>query len=144
MAIAYPRDVAQYAGMYREGFIDIDVAMRMTEAASRRAVRKAKAEITSDEYDDITTNKAEGDADYDDLQEAEALLIAYYALPAMNMRMTRKGGLQRRTGTVDNENDLMSYSEMDAYRQGWFSEAMDILDTLAPTDSDESEHVYAG
>ena len=77
------------------------------------------------------------------LREAEALLAAYYALPSLNLRMTKKGGLQRRTGLVENENDLMSQAEMDAYRQRWLSDALDTLETLAPSDSVEVEPGYA-
>jgi len=82
--------------------------------------------------------------EHDDLKEAEALLVAYFALPSLNLRLTRKGGLQRRTGMVDNENDLMSKSEMDSYRETWFGDAMDIFDLLSPSDSKERDPVFAG
>lgn len=136
--------VAKYAGWYREGSPDTELGNRALDISGARAERKARREITDTEYDDIVSKKTgTKSAEYADLQEAEALLVAYWALKSLNLRITKKGGLQRRTGTVDNENDLMSYSEMDAYRQGWFDDAMDILDDLAPTDTEEAESVYA-
>lgn len=136
--------IAQYAGFRRNGSFDGEIGKEAFQIARQRAEREAREEITDTEYDDIVSKKnGSKSAEYSDLQEAEALLCAYFALPSLNLRLTKKGGLQRRTGTVDNENDLMSYSEMDAYREDWYSDAQNILDNLAPADSDQAEVVYA-
>ena len=114
----------------------------MFEIAGTRPTRKAKEEITSDGYDDIVS-KGAGNEDYEALQEAESLLFVYFALPRMNLRVTEKGGLQRRTGVVDNENDLMSYSEMNEYRSDAFGDAMDILEDIAPDRATSTDPVFA-
>lgn len=144
MPEATPVDVAEYAGMYRSEGLDIELGERALNVAGRRAERKARNEITSEEYDDIVSNKSGSKAEeYKDLQEAEAFLTAYFAMPALNLRITKKGGAVRRTGLVDNENDLMSYSEMDAYRETWFGAALDIFAEIVPESSTEQDPVYA-
>jgi len=144
MPEATVKNVAEAAGMYRDGKLDIELADRALTVAGRRAERKARSEITSNEYDDIVANKGGSKSEeYADLQEAEGLLAAYYAMPALNLRITKKGGAVRRTGLVDNENDLMSYSEMDAYRETWFGAAVDIFEEIAPESSTEQDPVYA-
>lgn len=144
MPEANVKDIAEAAGMYRKDGLDFELAERAKRIAGARAERKAREEITGDEYDDIVSKKGGSkSAEYEDLQEAEGYLIAYYAMPSLNMRITKKGGAVRRTGLVDNENDLMTYSEMDDYRGTWFGSAMDIFELLAPSDSTETDPVYA-
>lgn len=134
--IANAGTVAQNASLYREGSLDIDLASRMVQGHGSRAEREAKKRLgSSEDYDTIVGQDGSADQDeqdeYDALLEAESLLVFYYALPYFNLRMTKKGGLQRRTGLVEDANDLMSQAEMNAYRQRVYRDAIEIIEDLA-------------
>lgn len=130
--------VAKAGGWYRSGGLDMDLAGRAIDIAGSRPTFRCKEKLSEDRFDEIKDDNAKGDEIWDRLQEAESLLVVYYALPRLNQRLTKKGGLQRQTGLVDNENDLMSHQEMERYRDTAYADAMDVLADLGDTASDAS------
>ena len=140
--VADPLSIAQVAGFYADGQANTGLGVRAQAIAGSRAERRVRREITSDGYDDIEA-AGPGSDDFEALKEAESLIVAYIALPRLNLRLTEKGGLQRRTGVVDNENDLMSKAEMDAYREDWLGEANDLLAEIAPDEATGTDPVFA-
>lgn len=131
MALADSGSVATHNGMYQGGNLQIDVAGRMVQAKGAQAERKAREVLTDERYDEIVDNNTRGDQAWDWLQEAESYFVFATALRRFNLRLTKKGGAVRRTGTVDNENDLMSQGEVAAYADEAYSDATELLEELS-------------
>ena len=59
---------------------------------------------------------------------AESALALYYALPQLNLRITKLGGIVRSTGYEDSRTEIMNKFEADRYRGKLWTDAHNLLE----------------
>lgn len=145
-------DIQDLAQIYVKGSRDTDLANRILEAGGYLAERWLRRHLNADEddiddgtndrYQDVIDNNTDGDVLYDSLVKAEALLATFYAIPRLQVRITKKGGLVRATGNVDQTVDLMSHNEMNAYRSQLKQDAQQLLEDVIEDEDEDANIVY--
>ena len=101
-------------------------------AAAEREMRDHLGDKLYGELEGDTTHKHHAAA-----EEAESLLVLYYALPVMNLSVQEDGEVIRSTGFDQSREELMSHDELEAYRTEIYQQAMTALPSVAAGERDE-------
>lgn len=112
----------------------LTVHLKKAELRLRELIGDAK-------YDELNANSG---SQRDQAAQAESYLTAYYALPFLNLRVTKKGGFVMATGFEQSRNELMSKRELDGYRAGFFRQAMLLIKDFALFNNDDGDELDAG
>lgn len=121
-------NVATYNGLSSGGAEQTNLATRVLNIGEAEAVIEAKRVLGSTRYDAVA-DAGSGTA-YDNLLRAVSVLCYYYAMPNVNLLPGDDGGFQRATGLVENQNDVMSQKELQAYRQRIYERAQTLLSEI--------------
>lgn len=159
MALANSQTIYEATGF------DVAICEKIERFASRAALEAKRLLSSTRSEDEATGTETEGSATYTTrldrigvryaeiealgadntlyqyLELAESLLAVYYALPALNLRITKEGGLATAIGLVEGQRDLMTQREMQAYRREFYRQARELLDDLRR--DEDYEPIYA-
>jgi hypothetical protein len=121
--------------IHNELRLPLDTAQEVAQSLNLMAAEtQVKEWVTSGEYDRITSNKSEGDAEYDRLVYSETLLaFASYIGNRGAIRLSEKGGLVRDLGMVNQQTtirQLLSQGEVEEVQGRLRDQAKDILGDL--------------
>lgn len=121
MALADEVDIHEYAGF------PPSVASKFKPRLPS-AERKLRSEITSRGYDAVAADQDHPARDA--VVEAEVLLTVYYGLPFANLKLDEGGHAVRAEGWDQSRRETMSHSELGAYRDDLWEQAMAIADDV--------------
>jgi len=107
-----------------------------------KAEKRLRALISDDTYDDLSSRPAE-DPDRERAAQAESLLAVYFALPFLNLRITKTGGIVKTTGLEATQTELMSKGEMEKYRYNFLAQALLLIDDLITEEIGEEDDLKA-
>ena len=124
-----PVEIARQNNFETDGKPNATLGAKIEEQGYDLAVVQTKRILGESRYDEVVA-LATTDADYQTLIRALGKFAFYYAMPSLNLRLSTKGGFLRSTGLVENQRDLMSKRELEAYRDDIFREATLLVETL--------------
>ena len=128
-----PAVIAIQNNLISNGKPDVQTGVTIEDIGYDLAVVEVKRILGSSRYDDVV-DLGTSDADYQTLVQALGRFAFYYAMPALNLRLTKKGGFMRSTGLVENQNELMSKRELESYRDDKIREGTILCQTLHVSD----------
>lgn len=107
-----------------------------------KAEKRLRALISDATYDELFSRPAE-DPDRERAVQAESLLAVYFALPFLNLRITKTGGIVKATGMEATQTEIMSKNEMEKYRYNFLAQALLLIDDLITEETGEEGDLKA-
>lgn len=107
-----------------------------------KAEKRLRALISDDTYEELSSRPA-ADPDRERVAQAESLLSVYFALPFLNLRITKTGGIIKTTGLEPTQTEIMNKTEMEKYRYNFLSQALLLIDDLILEDIGEAGDLKA-